>query len=337
MNTYLIAIMILIIGGFIFFVLRRGGAHYYILLFVFVLTIGMVAYAFNDTIREPKRIKNPDNSTSLSCDTDFILKNETNGNQICYNESPFGHSIVTLFGMLSAVFGFAYAVEIDIKSWRMYLTPKILFYKNKYMKENRPISKHTDTYRAGDYIWAFKGYGAIVSMKENEIYVAKKDMVEQISNLLLFKGEVQKITSTALWEYIGKDERVFAQIMIDYPYNKKTHQLSEGITDPPIIFIPLPHSNQENTLFYSMKGGYGFGANRFKQVITELFKMRRAIRILDTDMTGTSTKTLGVAVTITDKAAVIGSGVSRLRQEDIKTRPGAYQPEPRQPEERRQM
>lgn len=330
MSGYLIALFFLIIGALIFFILRRAGVHYYFLLLVIVITLGLMAYAFNDTVTEPKTIMNADNTTSLGCDSEFILKTNTAGKQICYNESPFGHTIVTLFAMISAVFVFAYAVEIDLKSWRMYRTPKMLFYFNKYMKENRPIAKHIDTYRAGDFTWAHKGYGYINTPKENEIFVTKNNMKEEISNLLLFKGSAQKISAPALWEYTGKDERIFSQIMRDYAYNIKTHKLAEGITDPPIIYIPLPLTNEENALFHSIAGNYGFGANRFKQVITQIFKMRRAIKILDSDMTGTTNKTLGVAVTITDKGAVIGRGVSRLRQEDTVSGHPQYQEPARQ-------
>ena len=317
MNSIIIAIMILVIGLVVFLLLRKAGVHYYVLVFVFLFTMGIVCYAFNDTVKLPTEVKNEDGTVTIGCDNDFILTTDKNGNQVCYNESPFGHAIVSLFSLLAGVFGLSYVTQTTIKSWRMYLTPKMLFYINKYLPENRPINKNIDTYRSGDFIWAYKGYGAIVNSIENEIFVAKRDMVAEISNLLMFKGKAQKITSSVLFEYIGKNEFVFQQIMHGYSYYPKTHKLSEKISDPPIIYIPLELKNYEKEHFYSIKGDYTFGADRSMSVIRELFKMRKAIKMLNIDMTTTSGNTLATAVTISDKASVIGNRVNQLQREDI--------------------
>jgi len=339
MNSIIIAIMILVIGLVVFLLLRKAGVHYYVLVFVFLFTMGIVCYAFNDTVRLPTEVKNEDGMVTIGCDNDFILTTDKNGNQVCYNESPFGHAIVSLFSLLAGVFGLSYVTQTTIKSWRMYLTPKMLFYINKYLPENRPINKNIDTYRSGDFIWAYKGYGAIVNSIENEIFVAKRDMVAEISNLLMFKGKAQKITSSVLFEYIGKNEFVFQQIMHGYSYYPKTHKLSEKIADPPIIYIPIELKNGEKEHFYSIKGNYKFNADRSKSVIRELFKMRKAIKILNIDMTTTSGNTLATAVTISDKASVIGDRVNQLRKEEIfrKEQPQQQQQQYDNQQQRRQM
>jgi len=317
MNSFIIAIMILVIGVIILLLLRKVGTHYYILLFVFLFTMGLVAYAFNDTVKLPTEVVNEEGTISLECDSNFIMTTDNVGNQICYNKSPFGHTIVSLFVLLSGVFGLCYVTQTTVKSWRMYLTPKMLFYINRYLPENKPINKNIDTFRCGDFVWAYKGYGAIVNSIENEIFVSRKGMVAEISNLLLFKGKAQKITSSVLFEYVGKNEFVFQQIMHGYSYYPKTHKLSEKISDPPIIYIPLELKNYEKEHFYSIKGDYTFGADRSMSVIRELFKMRKAIKMLNIDMTTTSGNTLATAVTISDKASVIGNRVNQLQREDI--------------------
>ena len=201
------------------------------------------------------------------------------------------------------------------------------------MKENRAINRYTNTTTSGNIIWGFKGFGALFEGKDNEIHVSKKDLVKHISNLHLFMGKAQKVTTQALFEYIGKDDKIFQQIMVDYPYNIRTHEIKEGI-EIPEIYVNMPLENGENKMFLSKIGNFMIDADRFKQIITAIYEMRKSIKAQKIEMGITTRDTLDFAVDISGKSAVIGGRVSELEQANV-TSGRSYQPQYEQPQEQR--
>ena len=334
-----IPLSILLAGLFITYTLYKSRMNRYIIFIVLFVTIGMFAYTLSDSSKEPREVVSDNGIKNLECDEEYTLRYDIQGFQgtaICYNESPFGHYVVGLFQLATGIFALSYVIQNDIFSWREFYTPKILSYVNKYTG-SKHINRYIETDKAGDFVWTYKGYGFLRNTKENEIHISRRDLYLDISNLSLFKGKAQAISTVALFEFVGKNEDIFRRIMKDNKYNIKTHRPIDEMSTLK-IFMYMELSNSEKELYHTVHGNYSFGADRTKFIIRELFKMKRYIEYLNVDITNRTTKTLGTALDFSKSSANIGHGVRRLKQEDIvRVKPNEPQQQPNNMNQRGQM
>ncbi len=317
MNVYIIVGVIFLIMMGIVWIMLKSGTNYYIIGLIVFIFLGLAAYVSSDTITEPT--KKLDNQTgqilSVECGEGFTYLPDKG---YCFNPSPFGHTIFTLADLMIGVFALAAIGQSTFMGWRMYKSPKIKFLVDKYQDENKDIPKNIDVYHGGDYIWCWGGYGRLWVSRTNDVFVAHNSMISNIGENLLFKGRRQEVTPKALMQYLGGNVILFKSIM-GKNANPTTNKIKLTTEESDIkrIYIPLPLSEKEYNLFLSEKGNYNFGANRFKKVIIELFKMRKSISLLKQVKTGTMTSTLTTGVTLAEKTGVILGEVNKGKKENI--------------------
>lgn len=276
-----------------------------------MLIIGLVIitfvliYVFNDVQKEPKYINDPATNLSVpTCDEGYTFKEDS---KVCYNPSPLGHAVVPTFQLFAWILTFATLVDYEFESHRMYRSSKMLYFEDKYQKENRPIPKSSDVYSQGGFTWMFKGYDAILESKEPELHFSKDSMLAKVGINYIFQGARQEISRDFLMTYIKNNPRLYRRIFSTINYD-----------DPNLrIFIPVPLPPEETKRFYSLSGQHSFRADRFSDVIRTLFKMRKGISFLDLQMTESSKDMLRKGTTMSQQTAIMSDAVGKTQGQKI--------------------
>lgn len=258
-----------------------------VLIFLIVLSLVSFIY-FRDRYEEPKQVTLPDDSTGFGCDMDdgfrLIVDPKDPTQYKCFKEAGFGHIKYTFFMALSMALWTGVGLVFYIEYKKKDETSVIQFLQDTYQKENKPIPKCPDTFKEKGFIWTFQGYDKVISSTEPILFVGQKDMVKEVGRNIIFWGKREKITPLELYHYIKKDANLFKRITgasIEGYISGKFVRKEEIV---PEIYFPRPLSYEVLKSFYTIKGNYAFGANRFSAVIRMMFKMKRSIELLDKTM-----------------------------------------------------
>ena len=262
-----------------------------------LIVSSIIVYVYTDRTEQP----NPDafiNNSIPLCNEDFKFDG-----QVCRKENPLGHSPVPLFQFLAWGIAIADFAAYELEGHRTYRSNKILPYNNKY-GELRPIPRAPDYFCEKNIFWAYKGFNAILKNTEEEIYVAKEKFVTKIGGNFILKGSLQRVTARYLFEYVGYDSKLQKKII--------------GDMKDPIIYVILPILDYGILKsFHSLKGSYGFEADRFNDVMNLLFKREKGIEFQDKNMSESNKAVLTKGKDIVQIMANIGDGTRRARGQDL--------------------
>lgn len=256
-----------------------------------LIIISLISFVyFRDRYEEPVITNDEKNNTVImACSEGYITRIDPNNQSHtqCYKEASWGHMKYTFFTALAMALWTGVVLIFYIEYKKKDESSVVQFYQDKYQLENKPIPRSPDVGREKGYIWTFKGYDEVITSTEPILFIAKKDMVSQISRCFMFQGAREKITPLELYYYLNKDEKLFKKVLgvSASPFvNNKMVKVESKI---PEIYIPRPLNYSVLRGFYSIKGNYKFGANRFPIVIKILFQMKKSIEFLDRQMDST--------------------------------------------------
>lgn len=301
-------------------------------LFVIIFISSILIFVLNDREKKPDMIlpegmnKTTTNSMTETeinslkipqCGEDYNYIPEKN---ICYKENPFGHTIMTFTQILAVIFTIGLITVYEFKDWRIYLSSKLLPYRNKYQDYITPITKSPDTYEKKGFLWARAGFDALMSGSSNEIYIAKKEYTAKVAHNIILKGAIQKVSQQYLYEYTGKDLNLLKEI-VENPIiwvNKKGKL--QDIDNTLIIYLTLPiKHNQELKGYSSISGFFGFGADRFDLVMAALFKMKQGLIGFGMKLNKANESMLDNARRMSQSTAVIADAVGKTQDAEIQS------------------
>jgi len=293
-------------------------------IFFGLVLFSFIAYFyFGDKYKEPTKTINPDNTTSLSCDgTEWTqIPDPDNQSQvICYKQSGFGHIKVTFLQVLALGLSLGTGFVFFVEFLRRERSSVLIYFEDKYQKENKPTTICPDIGQSDGYLWTWKGFNEIVIGYEDELHVAKRDMVSRIGKNLVIKGEKQRVSPQGLFAYIQNNPLIFKAITKRTVSDLKKSKLIENTSDWPVIYIPKELSYEHLKNFRSLKGNYAFGANRFSVIISLLFKMQRSIDSLDIKMHDTLKNMMKHGEDYTSSTSRIGREADRTRKTETADR-----------------
>ncbi len=285
-------------------------------IFFGLILLSLVAYLyFGDKYKEPVLTKNADNTTSLTCDGKDWKQIPDPNNQsqpICFKESGPGHVKLTFLQAvaLSLTLGTGFVFYVDFL--RKERSSVLIYYEDKYQNENKPTTICPDIGQSDGYIWTWKGFNEIIIAYEDELHVAKREIVSRISKNLIIKGEKKLVTPEELFAYLGNNPILFKKITRRTISELKKSKIIE--IEWPVIYIPQELSYEHLRNFRSLKGNYMFGANRFSVIISLLFKMQRSIDSLDIKMHDTLKNMMKHGEDYTSSTSRIGREADRTRK-----------------------
>lgn len=309
---------------------------------VLIIISSILIFIFNDREKPPEMVlpkhinetvtanltQEEINSLKIpECEEDF---NYIPARNICYKENPFGHTMVTFTQLLAVVITIGLITVYEFKDWRIYLSSKLLPYKNKYQDVLTPITKSPDTYEKNGFLWTREGFDAIMSGTSNNLYIAKKELTHKVTNNLILKGQVQRVSHAYLYEFTGKNIKFLREItenpLISVTKTGKLLNIDQNLQ----IFAILPLNNpQELRTFSSIGGHFGFGADRFDIILTALYKMKKGLNGFGTKLNKASESMMGNAKKLSESTANISDAVSRTQKAEIESR---YYPPTDQPQ-----
>lgn len=282
-----------------------------------LIIISLVFFVyFRDRYEEPVITTDTVNNTiTIACDDGYVSTPDvTNQSHIwCYKEASFGHIKYTFFSALAMALWTGVITIFYIEYKKKDESSVVQFYQDKYQSENKPIQKCPDIFREKGYIWTYKGYDRVISSTESVLFVATKDMAHQVAKSIIFEGAREELSPTELYYYLNKDAKLFKRMTGASAAGFISTNLIRVEGTVPKIYFPRPLPYNVLRGFYSIKGNYKFGANRFTTVIKILFQMKKSIDFLDRQMDLTF-KSMML------KGESYVAGTSRIGQEADKTR-----------------
>lgn len=257
-------------------------------IFILILFLSLFLYwYYGDDYQQPKTAKNPDNSTYLDCPKDYLLINDTQmpGKVVCYRESGLGHTKLTIFAATAMAFAFMTAVLFHLDMENKNRSSVMQFCIDKYQTENRPIPLSPDIIKAKGFTCLQKGFDGIIMGYDNILVIARDEFISKTGRNYLLKGERQRVTPAYLFnEYLKKDRVLFRRFVGRDINELAGGQIIEKTKEFPELYIPKPLPYGTLRAFYSEKGGFGFGADRFAVIIPILFKIKHSIEVLKPGM-----------------------------------------------------
>lgn len=293
-------------------------------IFFGLILLSIVAYLyFGDKYEDPILTTNPDNSTSLTCegkDWKQIPDPDNQSQPICYKESGLGHVKLTFLQVLAMALSLGTGFVFYVEFLRRERSSVLIYFEDPYQKENKPTTICPDIGQSDGYIWTCKGFNEIVIGYDDELHVARREMVSRISKNLIIRGEKQRVTPQMLYSYLGNNPVLFKYITKRTIADLKRSKIIENTSDWPVIYVPkeLPYEHLKN--FRSLKGNYAFGANRFGVIISLLFKMQRSIDSLDIKMHDTLKNMMKHGEDYTSSTSRIGREADRTRKTETADR-----------------
>jgi hypothetical protein len=284
-------------------------------LFVIVFISSILIFALNDREKPPEMSYNATtNTTAPLCDEDFQYIAAKN---TCYRENPLGHTVMTFTQILASIFTIGLITVYEFKDWRIYLSSKLLPYRNKYQETLTPITKCPDMHKKAGLIWTREGFDALMASTSNNIYVSREDMTAKISHNLILKGEIQQVSHQYLYEYTGFDLNLCREITENPLLTINKRGKIENLDKTIKIFLTIPITNNEELKGYgSISGFFGFGADRFDMVILGLFKMRKGLIGFGQKLNKASEFMLDSARAMSQSTAVIADAVGRTQNSE---------------------
>lgn len=301
--------------------------------FVIILISSVLIFMLNDREKKPEWVKldnqtgNQTNVTAPKCPDDYQYVAAKN---VCYKENPLGHTMVTFPQMLATIFTIALVTVYEFRDWRWHLSSKILPFQNKYAEELNPIPKSPDIHEKKGIVWVRGGYDALISGTTNELFVGKRDLTARIGNNVMLKGKLQKISPQYIYEFTGYDLQLTREILNNPLLQpNKLHQI-ERTDSPLVIYVVMPLGNNDKKAYVSLKGAFGFNADRFSLVIETLFKMRKGSKGIGYKLKEATKVMLGGAKDMSQDTAVIADAVGKTQKAEIDMNIRQPQSEPQQ-------
>lgn len=294
-----------------------------LLMIIFILLVGLsiaVFVFYGDTEKEPKTFVNTvNNETYLGCDgTDRLQPSSQNSSHlICYVESPPGHTMITSpqlmwINYIVIVFG-AYT----FLGWREFKSSRIFPVENPYQEGGyTPICKHSTIFKQKGFIRVRGGYDAYIDEENNDFYISKEEMAEQVGKHIIFWGRLKRRSVQYLYNYIGKDPHLLNDILNNRGIliqNDKVTYAPKGLN----IYIPVPVTYSITKQFLSLKGNYGIYSDRFNLILEMLLDMRRNIRHSYPHLASANKTVLEDAKKIAQGTAVIAGEFKKTRGTDL--------------------
>ncbi len=248
---------------------------------LFLLFIGGLYVLWGDKYREPE-VKTVNNQTMMACDKDYnLVQDQGNISKLtCFKEGTAMRAKMTFLHYLTATLIISAFMMFLAEYMRRDLSSKIGYYKNTF-SDDTLLNRCPDLYTSKGFLWTFEGYDRIVTQTEQKMHISRMDMVTTVGKNILFKGEAAKITPRQLYDYLGKNKRLFYEIMHETVEN---FDVKAVLDDAPQIFVPIPMGNAEKEAFYTLRGNYGFDSDRFSYIINLMFKIRNGTGSLDNEM-----------------------------------------------------
>ncbi len=264
--------------------------------------------------------------TYAKCDEDYPY-NQTRG--ACYKENPLGHTMVTFLQLIAIVLTIGLITIYEFKDWRIYLSNKILPYRNKYVDELRAIPRSPELHVKKGVLWVWGGFDALVSGRDNNVYVSLQEHTAMIQHNVTLKGGLQKVKAQQLYKYLNHDLPLLREIL-DNPILKtdKKGRLLE-VNSNIAIWLTLPGDNAEKEACASVKGGFGFGADRFTLVLEVLYRMRKGLIGYGAKLQKAQDGMLQNSRVMCETTANIADAVSQTQKSEIE-HTTAQQPQPDQ-------
>jgi hypothetical protein len=306
-----------------------------IILILIILSI-ISFVIFRDHWEDPKVIQNPDGTQTLGCSEGYIPKiNPSNQTQVqCFKEAIFGHVKYTFFMALALAMWTGVGIVFYIEYKKRDESSVIQFLQDKYQSENKPICRSPDIYKEKGFIWTFKGFDSVISSTESMLFIGKNKLIKQVGKNLLFWGARQEITPHELFEYVNRDTKLFKRITgYESPTLIETKRIRKEGSFPKIYFPrPLPYEILKS--FYSIKGNYSFGADRFKIIIRLLFNMDKSNDLLGKRMDKTFKDMMKIGEDLVSATSRTGREADNTRHTETGD---SARPPQQQYEERRQI
>ncbi|MDD3840107.1 MAG: hypothetical protein PHP06_05980 [Clostridia bacterium] len=284
----------------------------WLILIIIIFVSSILLFVLNDREKEPEKTKD----NQLKCSEDYVLIPERN---ICYNENPLGHTVMTFPQVLASILTIGLITMYEFKDWRIYLSSKILPYKNKYVDELQLIPKSPDIYEKHGFLWVRGGYDALVSGRDNNIYVSRKENTARIGHNLILKGSIEKITVQQLYKYIGYDFNLLKEILENPILKVNSKGKLENLDQILSIYLTFPLEYQESRAYNSIKGGFEFGADRFNLIVEALFKMNKGLSGFGNKLQQANENMLTNAKSMSESTANISTAVRKTQDSNIDT------------------
>lgn len=288
----------------------------WIIFIVLIFITSVLIFVLNDREKPPEMVTT-NNTTAPKCPEGFDYKEPKN---ICYKENPMGHVMMTFPQIIASILTIGTIGIYEFKYWRVYLSSKLLPFKNKYVDELQAIPKSPDLFRKKGWVWVRGGFDAIISDSNQTLYVAKEELTAPIGNNLILQGALERVTPQQLFNYIGKDLTLIKE-MLNLPILRldSKGRLTETQAAP-IIYLTLPEPYIETKTFTSIRGNFGFGADRVKKVLESLYTTRRGLAGYGNNLKKASQSMLKDAQDMSETAAVISDAVEKTQNTNIDSR-----------------